>query len=157
MANENKLEEIIRASLENIRSMIDADTVIGAPIHTESGTTIIPVSKVSVGYASGGLDYDGKTTAANRPQNFGAGGGTGLSISPVGFLVVKKDANIEMINVGQPYPTDPVEQIAGIIERSPEIINRIKAVFKKKDSENHETEFTASAEEPEASHTDISE
>ena len=136
MANENKLEEVIRTSLENIRSMIDADTVIGEPIATESGTTIIPVSKVSVGFATGGVDYDGKSTAAGRPQNFGAGGGTGLSIHPVGFLVVKKDGNIEMINVGQPYPTDPVEQIANIIERSPEIIGRIKALFKKKEKDN---------------------
>lgn len=140
MANENKLEEVIRASLENIRSMIDADTVIGEPIATESGTTIIPVSKVSVGFATGGLDYDGKSTAANRPQNFGAGGGTGLSIHPVGFLVVKKDGNIEMINVGQPYPTDPLEQIIGIIERSPEIIGRIKSVFKKKEAEEEDAD-----------------
>lgn len=151
MANENKLEEIIRTSLENIRSMIDADTVIGEPIHTDSGTTIIPVSKVSVGYASGGLDYDGKTNAANRPQNFGAGGGTGMSISPVGFLVVKKDGNIEMINVGQPYPTDPIEQITGIIERSPEIISRIKAIFKKKDSADNETKPDEALAEPEIS------
>ncbi len=147
MANENKLEEIIRASLENIRSMIDADTVIGEPIATESGTTIIPVSKVSVGFATGGLDYDGKTTAANRPQNFGAGGGTGLSVHPVGFLVVKKDGNIEMINVGQPYPADPIEQITSIIERSPEIIGRIKAVFKKKETEDSESTTTSEATE----------
>lgn len=135
MANENKLEEIIRASLENIRSMIDAETVIGEPIATESGTTIIPVSKVSVGFATGGLDYDGKSSSAGRPQNFGAGGGTGLSIQPVGFLVVKKDGNIEMINIGQPYPADPIEQITSIIERSPEIIGRLKAVFKKEKPE----------------------
>ena len=135
MANENKLEEIIRTSLENIRTMIDADTVIGAPISTEAGVTIIPISKVSVGFATGGMDYDGKATTPGRPQNFGAGGGTGLSIHPVGFLVVKKDGNIEMINVGQPYPTDPVEQITSIIERSPEIIGRIKAIFKKKEKD----------------------
>ncbi len=136
MANENKLEEIIRTSLENIRSMIDADTVIGNPITTDVGTTIIPVSKVSVGYATGGLDYDGKSPVAGRPQNFGAGGGTGLSVSPVGFLVVKKDGAVDMINVGQPYPTDTVEQIVGIIERSPEIINRIKNAFSKKNNES---------------------
>ena len=135
MANENKLEEIIRASLENIRSMIDAETVIGEPISTDVGTTIIPVSKVSVGFATGGLDYDGKSASANRPQNFGAGGGTGISIQPVGFLVVRKDGGVEMINVGQPYPTDPIEQITSIIERSPEILGRLKAIFKKKETE----------------------
>ena len=138
MANENKLEEIIRTSLESIRNMIDADTIIGDPIATESGTTIIPVSKVSVGFATGGLDYDGKTTSANRPQNFGAGGGTGLSIVPVAFLVIKKDGNLEMINIGQQYPTDPLEQSTGIIERAPELIGRIKALFKKKESDNQE-------------------
>ncbi len=129
MATENKLQEIIRTSLESIRSMIDAETVIGEPIATEVGVTIIPVSKVSVGYASGGLDYNGKNH--NAPQNFGAGGGTGLTISPVGFLVIKKDGSVEMVNVGQPAPQDPIEQITSIIERCPEIFGRIKAAFKK--------------------------
>ena len=132
---DNKLQEIIGTSLENIRSMIDANTVIGDPISTENGVTIVPVSKVTVGYASGGLDYNGKQTPQDAPQNFGAGGGTGISISPVGFLVIKKDGNVDMINVGAPYPTDPVEQIIQIIERSPDIIGRIKAVFKKKEDD----------------------
>lgn len=129
MANENKLQDIIRTSLESIRSMIDASTVIGDPIATEAGVTIVPVSKVSLGFATGGLDYNGKHQ--NNAQNFGAGGGTGLTIAPVGFLVIKKDGAVEMINVGQPYPQDPIEQITSIIERSPEIFGRIKAVFKK--------------------------
>ena len=140
---DNKLKEIIGTSLENIRSMIDANTVIGDPISTENGVTIIPVSKVTVGYASGGLDYNGKEKPQDAPQNFGAGGGTGISISPVGFLVIKKDGNVDMINVGKPYPADPVEQIIEIIERSPDIIGRIKAVFKKKD----ESETEAPSEE----------
>lgn len=139
MANENKLQDIIRTSLESIRSMIDASTVIGDPISTEAGVTIIPVSKVSLGYASGGLDYNGKHN--NTPQNFGAGGGTGLTISPVGFLVIKKDGAVEMINVGQPAPQDPIEQITSIIERCPEIFGRIKAAFKKdKPEDNAEDE-----------------
>lgn len=134
MANENKLQEIIRTSLESIRSMIDASTVIGDPIATEAGVTIIPVSKVSLGYASGGLDYNGKNHPT--PQNFGAGGGTGLTIAPVGFLIIKKDGTVEMINVGQPAPQDPIEQITSIIERCPEIFGRIKAAFKKDKSED---------------------
>ena len=156
MANENKLEDIIRTSLENIRSMIDANTVIGTPIATDNGVTVIPISKVSVGYASGGLDFNGKDKPANNPQNFGAGGGTGVSINPVGFLIVKKDGNIEMINVGQtPIAGDPIEQIVYIIERCPDIVRRIKAVFKKDKSEdendgleivNDEAEETAAEE-----------
>lgn len=138
MANENKLQDIIRTSLESIRTMVDADTVIGKPIDTKSGTTIIPISKVSVGFASGGVDYTGKNEAANaaKMQNFGGGGGTGISVSPVGFLVVNTSGEVELINIGVSQANDPIDQIAGIIERSPEIFGKIKAVFSKKsDSE----------------------
>lgn len=133
MANENKLQDIIKTSLESIRSMVDANTVIGNPINTNSGTTIIPISKVSVGYASGGVDYTGKNEAANaaKMQNFGAGGGTGISVSPVGFLVVNAAGEVDLINIGVSQASDPIDQIAGIIERSPEIFGKIKAVFAK--------------------------
>ena len=134
MANENKLQDIIKTSLESIRSMIDANTVIGDPINTDSGTTIIPISKISMGFASGGLDYTGKdlkTPASTKPQNFGGGGGTGLSVVPVGFLIVSKNGDVNMINVGERIPNDPVEQIIDAIQRSPEIIDKIKAFFKK--------------------------
>ena len=140
MANENKIEDIIRASLENMRTMVDANTVIGDPYTTPSGTTVIPVSKISMGFASGGLDYLGKQASKNTDnlkhghQNFGGGGGSGLSVSPVGFLVINKDGNVEMINIGVPAPSDPIDQIADIIERSPEIIAGIKKIFSKKDS-----------------------
>ena len=133
MANENKLQEIIAASLENIRSMVDANTVIGNPINTPQGTTIIPVSKISLGFASGGLDYASKTEEAVRArlQNFGGGGGTGLSVVPVGFLVVSPDGSVDMINVGMEYKSGPIEQVADVVERAPEIIAKIKAFFAK--------------------------
>lgn len=133
MANENKIEEILRASLDNMRSMVDANTVIGTPYVTPGGVTIIPVSKISVGFASGGLDYFGKQAPKpSNTQNFGGGGGSGLSVSPVGFLVIGKDGDVEMINIGEPTPSDPIEQISDIIERSPEILASIKELFKKK-------------------------
>jgi sporulation protein YtfJ len=134
MANENKLQDIIQTSLENIRTMIDADTVIGNPIVTESGTTIIPISKISMGFASGGVDFSkkGVTNEQSKPQNFGGGGGTGLSIVPVGFLAISKEGEVELINIGDKPANDPVEQIASLIERSPELINKIKSLFKKK-------------------------
>ena len=127
MANENKLQDIIQTSLESLRTLVDSNTVIGNPINTESGTTIIPISKISMGFASGGLDYNGKT--ANAKQNFGGGGGTGLSISPVGFLTVKADGSVEIININAPVGT--VEQVADVIERAPEIVAKFKALFTK--------------------------
>lgn len=138
MASENKLQEIIQTSLQNINSMIDANTIIGDPINTPQGTTIIPVSKVSMGFATGGLDYNGKEAQANIPQNFGAGGGTGLTIQPLGFLVVGADGKVEMINVGVKNPSDPIEQLADLIERSPEIIAKIKNVVGKSKDKDKE-------------------
>lgn len=148
MASENKLQEIIKTSLENIRTMIDANTVIGTPYTTPSGTTIIPVSKVSMGFATGGLDYSGK--AESQPQNFGAGGGTGLSIQPLGFLVIAPDGSVEMVNIGLKNPSDPVEQLADLVDRSPEIIAKIKAIFKKKPAEEEEEEAAEAIETLEA-------
>ena len=146
MANETKIQDIIRTSLENIRNLVDANTVIGNPINTESGVTIIPISKVSVGFATGGLDYAVKNEPVNsvKPKNFGGGGGTGLSVTPVGFLVIKPDGQVEMIEAGAgsgaKAPSDPVGQIADLIDRSPAIIAKFKEIFAKKPAEAKEEE-----------------
>ena len=129
MATENKIPEIIRSSMENIRSMVDANTVVGEPITTDPGTTIIPISKISVGIATGGVDYMAKETSPR--QNFGGGGGTGLTVVPVGFLVIDKRGDVEFINVGQKGKPDPVDQIADFVERTPDIIAKIKDLFAK--------------------------
>lgn len=136
MANENKIPEIIRSSMDSIRTMVDANTVIGDPISTEAGTTIIPISKISVGIASGGVDYNPKKDAQPRPQNFGGGGGTGLTVSPAGFLVIDRYGDVEYINVNQKGKPDPVDQIADLVERTPDIIAKIKDIFKKDDAKD---------------------
>ena len=130
MATENKIPEIIRSSMENIRSMVDANTVVGDPIVTGS-TTIIPISKISVGIASGGLDYNPKKEDAPRPQNFGGGGGTGLTVNPIGFLVIDGDGGVEFISVSHKGKPDPVDQLADLVERTPTIISKIKDIFTK--------------------------
>ena len=135
MANENKIPEIIRSSMENIRSLVDANTVIGNPIVTAADITIIPISKVTVGIASGGIDYNPKKEAQPRPQNFGGGGGTGLSVSPVGFLIVDPSGAVDFINVTEKGSPDPIEQVADIVERVPDIIGRIKDLFTGKDND----------------------
>jgi sporulation protein YtfJ len=148
MANENKLQDIIRTSLENIKNIVDANTVIGSPISLDNGTTIVPISKVSVGFASGGVDYNGKqsTNNAQRLQNFGGGGGTGISVSPVGFLVIGKDGQIDMVNIGDKAPADPVAQVSNLLDRTPEILSKIKAVFVKDKSEEKDSKEDSSEE-----------
>ena len=134
MANANNIPEIIKSSLDNARSIVDANTVVGEPIVTNTGTTIIPISKISVGVATGGVDYNAKSDTP-KPQNFGGGGGTGVSVSPVGFLVVDPDGDVDFINVGSKGKPDPVDQIADFVERTPDIISKIKDIFSKEPKE----------------------
>ena len=125
MENTSSIKEIISNSLDQIRTIIDADTVVGKEITTKSGTVIIPISKVSMGFASGGLDLPNKQTST---KNFGGGGGTGVTVSPLGFLVVTPDGKVEMLPMVQ-EKSGPIDQIAEILDRTPEIIDRVKSVF----------------------------
>lgn len=119
---ENKMSEMIKTSLDGIREFADMDTVIGNVIHTPSGVSVIPVSKVNIGYASGGLDFGGKRLTPI--QNFGGGGGTGISITPVAFLTVNSTGEISLIPVSS-QPSG-IEKIADVIEHTPGIIEKIK-------------------------------
>ena len=140
--SENKLNDIIQTSLDSIRSMVDSNTVIGSPITTANGTLVIPVSKVFVGFASGGVDYLGKNTQSTSTSvnNFGGGGGTGLTVSPVAFLVVSPHGDVQLLNVNEPTSdrSDPMSQIVGLLDRSPELIEKLKAIFAKKSDESDE-------------------
>ena len=135
---ESKINDIIKVLLEKIKDIVGAETIIGSPIETAGGTTIIPVSKVAVGFASGGLDYDAdKQDKDKKPSllasaSFSGGGGTGISVSPIGFLVVGKDGRVELLTVDNPNAGDTVDKLVSVIERSPEIIARVKSAFTKK-------------------------
>ena len=132
----NKLEEMIRTSLEHIHAMVDANTVVGTPIETPSGTTIIPISKVSVGSASGGLDFDGKHQAP--PKNFAGGGGTGLSVQPVCFLSVSAEGLVEVHSLAAASQSDSVEKLVSFIDHAPDLVERLKALFAKLKKKKHD-------------------
>lgn len=134
---ENKLGEIISTSLAEIKKVVEANTIIGEPINTPSGTVIIPVSKVSLGFASGGVDFADKEQSASgkKPLTFSGGGGTGVSVTPVAFLVVGSDGKVNMLNVANPPETpDYIGSVTNLIEKTPDIAAKLKDVFKK-DSE----------------------
>lgn len=120
--SENKMSDIIKASMDGIKSFTDMETVIGNAITTPSGVTVIPVSKVAMGIATGGIDY-GKGKQDNE-QNFGGGGGTGLSITPVAFLTVGRDAEVSLIHINGSGAD--VDKIVNLIERAPELIEKVK-------------------------------
>ena len=137
---ESKLNDIIKTSLESIRTMIDANTIIGEPINTTNDTVIIPVSKVSLGYASGGVDYASKNANQNADKlNFGGGGGTGITVNPIGFLVIDKEGKVELLSISNSATQDPTSSaIATLIDRSPDIVNKIKSIFSKKEDKSEE-------------------
>ena len=119
------MSDIIRASMEGIRSFTDNDTVFGNAITTPQGVTVIPISKVTVGIATGGVDYGHKRF--NERDNFGGGGGSGVSITPLAFITVDSNARVELIHLDQ--KENEVDRIASLIEHTPEIIERIKSAL----------------------------
>ena len=139
--NENRMQDIIRTSLEHIRAMVDANTVVGTPIETASGTTIIPISKVSVGYASGGADSANRADVSTKTL-FAGGGGTGLTVQPVCFIAVNAQGAVDVLPMnGTVTQPDLLDTIAGFVEKTPEFISRIKALFPEKKSKKSKDEM----------------
>ena len=120
--SETKMSDIIRTSLDGIKNFTDMESAIGTPIQTPSGVTVIPISKVSIGFATGGLDYGAKKFTS--AQNFGGGGGTGVSITPIAFLTVGKNSDVNLIQLSDSQST--LDRALSVIERSPELIEKIK-------------------------------
>ena len=117
----NKVEGLMGVSVEKMRELVDANTVVGTPIPVGDGLTIIPVSKVSYGFASGGSDLPTKSAA----DLFGGGAGAGINITPVAFLTVK-DGEINLIPVvAKPDTGDR------LLSMVPDVINKVKG--RKKD------------------------
>ena len=116
------MSEIIKESLDGIKGFADAETVIGRVINTPSGVTIIPISKLTVGFLGGGLDYGQRK--ASQMQNFGGGSGTGISITPIAFLTVGEDSTVNLISLNDEKSN--ADRLFSLIERSPEIIEKIK-------------------------------
>lgn len=120
------IEGIMGVSMEKIREMVDVNTIIGDPISSPEGTTIIPVSKVSFGFASGGSDLP--TSVAEK---FAGGSGAGVTVKPVAFIVIKSDGDVQLMELGG--KTSPIE---GVIDAIPGLIEKLKGM--KKSDENKE-------------------
>lgn len=120
------MKELINASLGGIKSITDADTVIGQPIHTPGGVTVIPVSKVAFGFAGGGFNPKDKRGDYTSP--LGSGSGSGVSITPIAFLTVNSSQDVSLVYITD-KGNEKVDKITSVIEKSPEILRRIKDIF----------------------------
>ena len=121
------LSDMMTSTMAKIKDMIDVNTVIGDPITTPDGVTIIPVTKVSIGYGAGGSDFATKNYPANRDNAFGGGAGAGVNITPVAFLVVRGES-VRMLPVAEPASTS----MDRLIEQLPDLLDKAEHLLKQK-------------------------
>ncbi len=130
MSKENTpINDLLGISIEKIKEMADVNAIIGEPIRLPDGTTIIPVSKVSYGFASGGSDLPSKYDK----DLFGGGAGAGVSIKPEGFLVISPDGSAKMVTMEG--SNDP---ISNAIDKMPGIIDKVSGIINKKKGKKDE-------------------
>ncbi len=120
--NTSDISEMIRASMEGISSLANVEAAVGRPILTPSGSTIIPISRISFGFANGGLDLG--TKKINLDRGFSCLGGTGGAVTPLGFLVVGADDNVQLIPLTDTSST--VDRAIDLIEKAPDMIKKLR-------------------------------
>ena len=128
MSESTKIEGLVKTAMEKIHEMVDCETVVGKPIITADGTTIIPVSKVSFGFASGGSDLPTKSTK----ETFGGGSGAGITIQPVAFIAVYK-GEVKLLQMSVNASKENA-----IINMVPEVIDKITDFIDKKKGDKEE-------------------
>lgn len=128
MDKKNSLSEMLQESMGKVREMVDANTIVGQPIHTEDGVTLIPISRVSFGFGGGGGEYSGKN--ASPDGCLGGGVGAGVKITPVAFLIVK-DGLVRVMPVAVPAAS----AVDRIVEMVPDLIDRVSGFVNKKKEE----------------------
>ena len=124
----NPIGELMQTTMENVKNILKVDTVVGDPIFTPDGITLVPVSRISVGFGGGGIKLNSKKSPDARP--YGGGNATGVKIDPIGFLVIK-EGNIRMINIMPPANTT----LDRIIDLVPQVIDRVDSFINKQNED----------------------
>ncbi|NLM46576.1 MAG: sporulation protein YtfJ [Firmicutes bacterium] len=126
---EHPIQGLMKTAMENIKEMVDVNTIIGDPVETHDGTTIIPISRVSFGFAAGGSEFESsqeeekkgkKDEAGQGSLPFGGGSGGGVSVQPVAFLVVSNTGQVRLLPVDRNAVFDRIMDVA------PQIIDQLK-------------------------------
>lgn len=120
----NPIGELMQNTMESVKNILKVDTVVGDPIFTPDGITLVPISKISVGFGGGGIELNSKKPGDARP--YGGGNATGVKIEPIGFLVIK-DGCVRMVNVTPPADNT----VDRIIDLVPQVLDRVDAFIDK--------------------------
>ena len=122
---EHPISELMQTAMSSMKDMVDVNTVIGDPVTTPDGTTVIPVSRVSYGFASGGTDLPSK--AQPSAGLFAGGSGAGITISPIAFLTIHQ-GNVRVLQI-EPY----LSSVDRALEKVPDVVDKVTALFQKED------------------------
>ena len=140
MEKNNPISDMLQECMAKIRELADTNTIVGQPITTPDGVTLIPISRVSLGVGGGGSIF-GKKKDANPEGNLGAGMGAGVTISPMAFLIVK-DGFTRVMPVAAP----PMNTVDRVVEMAPDVIDKVTG-FIEKQQEKKKAKVEAAAEE----------
>lgn len=128
------INEMMATTIQKVRDLVGANTIVGEPI-VAGDVTLIPVSKVSIGFGTGGSEYAVKNQAADKNNAFGGGGGAGVKITPVAFLVVS-GASVKILPMSAPADTT----IDRVIDMVPDLVDKISELFEKKPKDTVDSE-----------------
>ena len=117
--------DLTQTTIEKIRDMVDVNTIMGEPVHAQ-GVTIVPVSTVSIGFASGGSEFTTKNQKPEDDNSFGGGSGAGIKMTPVGFLVIREDIT-KFLPVEPPSGT----ALERIVDMAPELVKKVTDFIEK--------------------------
>ena len=133
MSDKHELENLMRSTMENLRDMIDVNTVVGDVLETSDGTSIVPISKVSFGFASGGSEFGEHVAVRNGDENypFGGGSGAGVSVKPIAFLIIK-DGMVRL------QPVDYDNSVDRLVDSIPQVLDMVKGFFNDKKVDNND-------------------
>lgn len=132
----NPLSELMKTTMEHVKVMADANTIVGTPIHAE-GVTLIPVSRMSFGVGGGGTEFS--TKAVPNKDNFGGGSAASAKLEPVAFLVVREDGSVKLLPVAPP----PATTVDRVIETVPEVVDKVTGFIEKQQEKKAQKEAEA--------------
>lgn len=142
---EHPIQSLMKTAMESIKEMVDVNTIVGDAVETADGTVIIPISRVTFGFAAGGGDYE--TDEATQPHDvhpFGGGSGAGVSVKPVGFLVCSPVNGIRFL------PVEGNQLYDRLIDIIPQALDKIQEIIRRRDEEMDEWEELAETAETQA-------
>lgn len=134
--SEHPIEALMKTAMESIKEMVDVNTVVGDPVETPDGTIIIPISRLTCGFAAGGGEYtsSGEDEKSGENVPFGGGSGGGISVQPMGFLVVG-GGHVRLL------PVDGNKAVIDrIIDMAPQLASQLQSLFNKSTTDDNEEE-----------------